>query len=84
VDEDAAVSSEGRAILDRILAEVLAVSDSDAPYVAGQLLRMAEELLGPDLWLVTLEGLFLLRAQDLLDRHVAIDQDRERDQAPGT
>ena len=52
---DDRVSAEGLAIADRIWAELAAISDDDIPFVAGQLLRMAQDLLGPERWSMTLE-----------------------------
>ena len=71
---DDRVSAEGRVILDRILAELHAVPDDDVPVVAGQLIRIAQDLLGPELWSITLEALFLGSAQEILDRHYRQDE----------
>lgn len=72
MDDD--VSVEGRAILDRILAELRSVPDDDVPVVAGTLIRLAHDLLGPDLWSITLEGLFVGSAREILEWHVRQDE----------
>lgn len=71
---DDGLSGDVLTMLARVREQGEGLADDDRAELGGWLMGMTRELLGPDLWLVTVEGLFLGHAQDILAMHLARDQ----------
>jgi hypothetical protein len=58
------MSQEIEAMLTRVWEDVESVPDDERAYVGGRLIRMAQELLGPVYWPITLEALVQMELRE--------------------